>query len=1546
MRTMQTKRVTFALAIVLAVVFVLLVGFSAASGVAHAAEGTPALESEITIGHMSDIHYFPLEYCYQDVANEKKYKASDFYHSMTGDTKLVLESGMVFNKAMHEILADAEEHKAPQYLIASGDLCKNGERVALIDVANMFRWLQEEMRKKDGYENFQVFVTTGNHDLYNNNGALYSHEDGSERVADMVTAAQFAMIFAGLGYPNASLDGANGTFNLTSYMPADYWSSEYTNGYVTSKNASNLNISYYSEELNAIKDLTTDDEKLEKYYKVGDGLGVLTYFAELTDKQGFSFILMDSSDREPSKNGVPVRISQSEYDSFETKPELFLDDGNGVINTKKAVSADTAFSQTAKNVYRKTPLQHITGGRITTECLDWIESEIKSHNTTTLNEETYVASCHHNILPHFEQEDDILKDFTAYNWEYTAKRLLNMGVRYVLTGHMHASDAMSYTDAEGRTLYDFETGSTISYASPRRYMTLTRNNCDGKLGEQLTSSIYVLDDLKEVPSNHIANPDSWNQTAFEAAYAAYNADKSEANWNALVETNPDYLTYIIRYDLLSKLNYNEYISQDIYTIIVERMIDHFINMRLIDSAKSAVENAITVTFENFLTTNSYSWLTGEIFTAFDPDDFVDDAEYDEAIHDASFKLGITTSTLNKAVQYLIDTAINGLYPDSDSDGNAEYPYDGKTYANAIDYVRAIIDKLLDLEFGDASIASTVNEANAGKLNIRQIASFILMAHSAGMEISLDETPESVAEHFDEIDIGESKDYYRFMQPNDKVYRQRMLAAMKDLHAQLVSGQFVDTLLDTVLDPLFNDDNSLLKTLLDFKFDFSKAITAENPKTKAPYLTAAEYEEIRVAFIRLPIVYKFIIGNEVINPVINGFLADFGLNVTLPKELPFTLNPEAFCLGDIIDSLIPIAKPIIADLLGFNMEGDTLVKIVENMLDGYVTPSFLVGLGGIADNIIMALATDVYPDLADMKNPSAPLLIQPNKDYKYGGVSMSYVSTLNKVSSVGAAFNAATQDNGRVPSRVTANFDTKNPTTKFTFKFYTDEDVYGTFKYKTSPDGEWISLSTSKENADPNSDYFESVATATVNGITVSMVTETKPVYLPLIDLGLACITHAEIEDGDDVPYKYGERDKAEKNSIVYKNVTTVTVSGLTAATTYYYDLEGIYVNGDVTASFSLAENSKTKGYDKDYFTFTTAADKNTTSFEFLTIADIQGMIQGMYDDSYAAVKALLANDATKNFNFILNAGDMCDNGKNYGQWGMALNTYQELFANSSQFFTAGNHESGTNALINYFNYSRPVNAENKLIAQNTKDGVFYSFDYGNAHFVVLNTNDANSQGLGATQLEWLKNDLANTDSKWKFVLMHKSIYSGGSHSTDAEVVAMREQLVPIFNEYGVNIVFGGHDHTYASTYLLDKNGNVVKKNIKDGVQYTGDGVLFITLGTMGTKFYTYKENPDTTSKFDENGSICDTLDSQTFGKVTVDGDTITFKSYYYNRETGEIEEFGSKALTAKKPVNVLAITLGVVIPVVVIAAVVTTLLVLNKKGLLKKKAKPEAEIKE
>ena len=1502
----STRRVPMVLIVVLAILLASLMSFSIVDGISKA-DGNIVKKNSLSLGHLSDIHYFPLHHCYQDVKADN-YKTSDFYNSMTGDTKLVLESGIILKQQVEALIQDARDGKCPQFVLATGDLSKNGEATALVDVANSLRYMQNEIRKVAGYENFQVFATPGNHDLYNTSGALYSQIDGSARKSDALSAMQFALVFAGLGYPNANLTGDDGAIDLTQYLPADYWYGEFTKDYQVSYNSDKVNIHYYDENLEAVASKTTTAEKLALYYAIGDVNNALSFSAEILNPglEDYSLLVIDASDRQAADIGALVRINKSEYEALKAADKAadfkyYLEKADGAINTDKEASADELARALASgsHVYRSTGLDHLCGGRLTEPVLDWMQKYCEQQNVegkSTLGEETVIACFHQNALPHWEMEDEILKDFTIYNWENTAKRMLDMGIRYVFTGHMHVCDAMTYTDAAGRTLYDFQTGSCVSYYSPRRYTTISRYDANGKLGEDCVSKVMTLDTvgIKEVPSSNVFDAAPWNQTAYNAAIAIYKANPTHANWEAVVATNPDYLAYIIQYDDMSRLSYNDYITKEIYSQLLDRLVSHFINQGTIDSLVSKVTDVVA----------GDNMVVGLVRSTLFPD-FEKYNEEDDDYENVSVD---TKHALSGLVDYILDTVLYDM----------PYQYEGGTVNKALDLVNKVVGNILDWSFGDDNIQSSVNPENKGKMKVQDIASFILTAHTIGIEISFDETYDSIDATFSEVACGEET--FRFQQPTDATYRKRMLAALNDMCDQLESGEFVEKLLSALLDPVFSNDGSLLKTILNHKFDFSDAVEKN-------YLTPDELESLKKGLGEgLPEILKM--------PLVKNLLQSMGITLELPED--YSIDATNFVLVDVINDLLPAIKTVVAKLLGFSLEGSDVIGIVQNFLDSYLVDSFYKGLGGIAKDIVVAFATDVYPDLADFTNPSAPTTFQPNENYVFGGVKLSYLSTLNKVSAVGAEFNAATQDNGRVPSRVTANFDTANGTSAYTIRFYTEENVYGTFRLLDENGNELGALSTSQKQAFADyavnkTDYLDAKASATINGIKVDMLTQTKPQYIPLIDLGLLCITHGQIEDKDtEQPYVYGDRDASVANSVIYWNCTTVTISGLEAGKTYYYDVAGNFEYKDDVSTFSLLDFVKLGGYEKKALSFTTAKDANSDSFEFLTIADIQGMIQGMYTESHEAVSALLKDERVNGYDFILNAGDMCDNGKNFGQWGMALDTYKDLTLNSSMFFTSGNHENNTGAMGRYFNYT-----ENKDGNVQAISGEYYSFDYANAHFTVLDTNDADENGLGKDQLAWLKNDLANTNAKWKFVLMHKSLYSAGSHAFDGEVIAMRTQLTKLFAENGVNVVFGGHDHTYTETYLVDKDGKVVDKTDGKGVRYTGDGVMYITLGTLGTKFYTYRENNMTTDKFNKDGSVLSTLDSQTFGKVVVSGDTITYTGYYFNRSTGKIDEIGTTTLSAKKN-SLTTILLATIIPSVVVIGVGVGLGVFFAK---KKKAK-------
>src|SRR5690606_119797 len=96
---------------------------------------------------------------------------------------------------------------------------------------------------------------------------------------------------------------------------------------------------------------------------------------------------------------------------------------------------------------------------------------------------------------------------------------------------------------------------------------------------------------------------------------------------------------------------------------------------------------------------------------------------------------------------------------------------------------------------------------------------------------------------------------------------------------------------------------------------------------------------------------------------------------------------------------------------------------------------------------------------------------------------------------------------------------------------------------------------------------------------------------------------------------------------------------------------------------------------------------------------------------------------------------------------------------------------------------------------------YYSFDYGNVHFICLDSmsSDRSSTGPMAT---WLREDLESTTQDWVIAFFHHPPYSKGSHNSDnptgsdRELLEMREGILPILEAGGVDLVLSGHSHSY------------------------------------------------------------------------------------------------------------------------------------------------------
>ena len=154
----------------------------------------------------------------------------------------------------------------------------------------------------------------------------------------------------------------------------------------------------------------------------------------------------------------------------------------------------------------------------------------------------------------------------------------------------------------------------------------------------------------------------------------------------------------------------------------------------------------------------------------------------------------------------------------------------------------------------------------------------------------------------------------------------------------------------------------------------------------------------------------------------------------------------------------------------------------------------------------------------------------------------------------------------------------------------------------------------------------------------------------------------------------------------------------------------------------------------------------------------------------------------------------------------------------------------------------------------------YSFDYGDAHFLCLDSNRYVDPNDAALQT-WITRDLESTDAIWKFVVYHHPAFNVGNEHYEVQHMRM---LAPLFESHGVDIVLSGHEHTYQRAKPLrfmpndrGQSADIGAKNRRvagtftvdhqfDGISRTRpDGVLYIVTGAGGKHLYDpgFTDNP-------------------------------------------------------------------------------------------------------
>jgi len=155
-----------------------------------------------------------------------------------------------------------------------------------------------------------------------------------------------------------------------------------------------------------------------------------------------------------------------------------------------------------------------------------------------------------------------------------------------------------------------------------------------------------------------------------------------------------------------------------------------------------------------------------------------------------------------------------------------------------------------------------------------------------------------------------------------------------------------------------------------------------------------------------------------------------------------------------------------------------------------------------------------------------------------------------------------------------------------------------------------------------------------------------------------------------------------------------------------------------------------------------------------------------------------------------------------------FDTYPEELRTLPLWPTLGNHDafsadSETGSGVYYDLFTLPREGEAGGVPSGTE--AYYSFDYGTIHFLCLNSHDVDRSPDGA-MVTWLRADLAAArDARWIIAYWHHPPYTKGSHDSDVEMrsIEMREWILPVLEEGGVDLVLTGHSHAYERSFLVD-----------------------------------------------------------------------------------------------------------------------------------------------
>ena len=295
------------------------------------------------------------------------------------------------------------------------------------------------------------------------------------------------------------------------------------------------------------------------------------------------------------------------------------------------------------------------------------------------------------------------------------------------------------------------------------------------------------------------------------------------------------------------------------------------------------------------------------------------------------------------------------------------------------------------------------------------------------------------------------------------------------------------------------------------------------------------------------------------------------------------------------------------------------------------------------------------------------------------------------------------------------------------------------------------------------------------------------------------------------------------------NSLTLSATNSDSTTEHAVQLTGL--SADVKYFYSVGASSGTlAGGDDDHFVVT-APDPGTAKPTRIWVIGCSGT---------ATANAGAVRDAFLNFTgprdpdlWIMLGDNAYGDGTDAEYQSAVFEIYPQVLARTVLWPTLGNHDGHTADSITesgpyYDIFSLPRNGEAGGVPSGTE--AYYSFDYGNIHFIVLDSYETDRSPDGA-MMTWLEEDLQATDKEWVIAFWHHPPYSKGTRDSDTQErsIEMRQNAVPLVEQYGVDLVLAAHSHSYERSHLIDSHyglsetfTDAMKKSPGDG-SATGDG---------------------------------------------------------------------------------------------------------------------------